>query len=684
MGFGGRAGASRFAAPLVAVVLAAIAVTGFAITRSASHAEEMRLLHERGSEVGAILSTSTNLTTTLQVLGEVFASGEDAQQVFAAGARSLIVGGVTTVGIAQIVGDQVNVRAVEGGTGIAAGDVLTGPRDDLVRRAVAAKGLASTLIRGNDLVTLVVAMGRADGIVVFEESMFPSGPVPSTADSPFRELDAALYRTPTADPDNLLIATTADLPLDGPLDSRELVFGSEKWLLQTSARVPLASAQGRAVPWIILGTGLAAALLAGGVVALSTRRRTYALKLVDQRTTELRHAMAELESARVTADTANKAKSQFLSRMSHELRTPLNAVLGFAQLLDLNDLNSDDRDAVDHILKGGNHLLTLINEVLDISRIESGEVALSPESVLANELVTETIDLMRPLAAARSIHFVTDRQATCMHYVFADRQRLKQILLNLISNAIKYNRVGGSVSITCEQVASTRLRLKVTDTGPGISEADAKLLFVPFERLRANLTEVEGSGIGLALSRRLAEAMGGTLELESRPGEGSTFWVELPLVEGAVERYERLSSSKAPDVVPEPAPDGPRHSILYIEDNLTNITLVRRILDQRADIDLIPAMQGRLGVDLARQHHPALILMDLHLPDISGDEVLQLLRDDIETSSIPVVVVSADASPGQVQRLKTAGASAYVTKPFHVNELLQTVADMLETSDLRP
>ncbi|MBI5087438.1 MAG: response regulator [Actinobacteria bacterium] len=666
-------------AAVVFVVLAALAVTGFGIARSATQREEANLLEQRASEVAAILSTSTSIATSMELIGEVYAGGAASTSAFRAGARSLVTGAVTGVGIARVVDDQVRLEAFEG-TGATAGDVLTGPRAAVVRDALGADGLASTLVRGGARSTLVLAIGRDDGLVVLEETVLSNEPIESTPDSPFRALDAALYRTPTADPGNLLIATTADLPLDPPVDSRTLTFGSEQWLLQTSAHTPLASSAARAVPWIILVSGLIAALGNAVIVALLIRRRSYALSLVDQRTADLRAAVAELERAREAADGANKAKSQFLSRMSHELRTPLNAVLGFAQVLELSDLEPRDRDSVEHILKGGNHLLSLINEVIDISRVESGDISLSPESVLANELVTETLDLMRPLATARSIHIASDRRSTCLHYVFADRQRLKQILLNLLSNAVKYNRVGGTVAVTCEEVAGNRLRLKVTDTGAGIAPDDIRLLFVPFERLGANLTDVEGSGIGLALSKRLAEAMGGELGVESTVGTGSTFWVELPLVEGAVERYERLSATVAPHGhEPAPAAESAQH-VLYIEDNLANITLVQRILADRGDIELVPAMQGRLGVDLAHQRRPDLILLDLHLPDIQGDEVLRQLRDDPATASIPVVVVSADATAGQVQRLQSAGAVAYLTKPFNVRELLQTIDEYLDAS----
>jgi CheY-like chemotaxis protein len=354
--------------------------------------------------------------------------------------------------------------------------------------------------------------------------------------------------------------------------------------------------------------------------------------------------------------------------MSHELRTPLNAVLGFAQLLEIEDLSAADHDSVRQIIKGGRHLLDLINEVLDITRIESGTFQLSPEPVLAGEVLADTIELTRPLAVQAGIQLITGTAGGCDAHVLADRQRLKQILLNLVSNAIKYNRPGGTVALSCEAVSPTRLRIKVRDTGPGIRPEHMELLFTPFERLGAEHTNIEGSGIGLALSRRLAEALGGTLEVETELGKGTTFWVELPVVEGPVERYERLNGR---DVVAAeaPAPSRPTRKILYIEDNMSNLRLVQRVLERDGNIELVSAMQGQLGLELAREHQPELILLDLHLPDITGDEVLRQLRDDPQTSSIPVVVLSADATSGQIKRLLSEGARAYLTKPLDVGEL---------------
>jgi CheY-like chemotaxis protein len=388
---------------------------------------------------------------------------------------------------------------------------------------------------------------------------------------------------------------------------------------------------------------------------------------VEERTTEL-------QGARQVAEDANRSKSVFLSRMSHELRTPLNAVLGFAQVLELEPLEPRQQESVEHITKGGRHLLDLINEVLDISRIEAGELALSPEAVLVSELVTDAVGVMKPMAANLGIQLVFDRSDACDCYAFADRQRSKQVLLNLLTNAVKYNRPGGSVAVSCEQPLDGPVRISVTDTGPGIPAEQLDQLFTAFERLGAEHTGIEGTGIGLALSKHLAEAMGGRLSVESVLGTGSTFSLDLPRVEGPVERYERLHS---PTPTREKASSGPRRPVvLHIEDNLANLKLIERILEDR-DVEIVPAMQGRLGVELAREHLPALVLLDLHLADMDGSQVLQRLRDDPTTEHVPVVIVSADATPGTIQRLLTAGASAFITKPIEIDQLLSVLDDAL-------
>jgi PAS domain S-box-containing protein len=381
-----------------------------------------------------------------------------------------------------------------------------------------------------------------------------------------------------------------------------------------------------------------------------------------------RHAEQAQREAQAAAEAANRAKSEFLSRMSHELRTPLNSVLGFGQLLEIDYLSDTQRDAVGHILKGGRHLLGLINEVLDISRIETGDLRMSPESVRLSELIEEAISLMRPMVEQRGIKLVVDRPDESTGYVFADRQRAKQVLLNLLSNAVKYNRPKGTVVVSCARVSDDRVRISVADTGMGIPSDRLGMLFTPFERLGAEHGVEEGTGIGLALSKRLTEAMGGTLSMTTTQGQGSTFTVELPSAEGPVERYERLTL--APHYIPPVVTNGGR-LVLHIEDNLSNLSLIERVFAQRPGVEVIAAMQGRLGIELARKHRPALVLLDLHLPDIGGEQVLQQLRDDPMTSSIPVVIVSADATSGQIQRLLNAGAAAYITKPIDVREVLR-------------
>lgn len=381
-----------------------------------------------------------------------------------------------------------------------------------------------------------------------------------------------------------------------------------------------------------------------------------------------RRAEDAQKEAQLAADAANRSKSEFLSRMSHELRTPLNAVLGFGQLLQMEQLTEHHHEWVGQILTGGEHLLSLIDEVLDISRIEAGELALSPEPVLVADLIADAVKLIRPLGAPQAIHVIHDRGGDRDCYVLADRQRIKQALLNLLSNAIKYNRPRGTVVVRCEQSSPLVAAITVQDTGFGIAEDAMARLFVPFERLGAESTTIEGTGIGLALTKRLVEAMSGTLAVASEVGKGSTFSINLPVAEGPVDRYERLHSANRNDAEPPP---GRTAKLLLIEDNLANVQLIEHVLAAtRPDIEVVPSMYGGLGLELAREHSPYLVVLDLHLPDMSGEQVLQRLRDDPATASIPVVVASADATPGQVARLMAAGAAAYVTKPLDVKQFI--------------
>ena len=374
--------------------------------------------------------------------------------------------------------------------------------------------------------------------------------------------------------------------------------------------------------------------------------------------------------AKEEAERANDAKSEFLSRMSHELRTPLNAILGFGQLLELDAAGEKQQESVHQIISGGRHLLKLVDEVLDIAGVDSGRISLSPEAVALDELVRETVLLIGPLASQRGIglhvHPLEGRES----HVTADRHRLKQVLLNLLGNAVKYNVPGGRVTVDYES-SFGRLRLRIADTGPGIAEEMRQRLFTPFDRLGAESTNVEGTGLGLALSKRLVDAMGGDLRLEPTPiraagdNAGAVFWLEFPL---AADPLDALADPGVKDLVDTPAaePFPAGRCVLYIEDNLSNLRLVERLLEAHPDVRLLTATHGGTGLGLVAEHSPDLILLDLHLPDMNGKEVLARLRAEERTREIPVIVVSADATAGQIERLQQAGAYAYITKPLDV------------------
>ena len=386
-------------------------------------------------------------------------------------------------------------------------------------------------------------------------------------------------------------------------------------------------------------------------------------------------AEAALAVARDEARHASRLKTEFLSRISHELRTPLNAILGFGQLLQLDDLTTEQSESVDHMLRGGRHLLGLINEVLDISRIETGNLALSVEVVDLLEVVTETADLIRPLAAEREITLDRLPSGEGRWIVQADRQRLKQVLLNLASNAVKYNRHGGTIRIACRRTPGDRVGVDVADTGPGIPPDKMERLFMPFDRLGAEQSEVQGTGLGLALSQGLMEAMGGTLTAHSAEGEGTTFTLELAVAGEPVD----ADDAAPPELAGQP-PDavaGPRHTILYVEDNPSNLRLVERVLARRGGMHLLTASEGEIVPELIRQRRPDLVLLDLHLPGIDGEEVLRRLRADPGTADLPVVIVSAEVNPWYRERLLAAGASDYLSKPLDIPQFLRVLHELL-------
>ena len=377
---------------------------------------------------------------------------------------------------------------------------------------------------------------------------------------------------------------------------------------------------------------------------------------------------AKYETARDDALAASLAKTAFLSRMSHELRTPLNAILGFAQLLAMDPLTEDQRESVGQIRSGGRLLLDLVNESLDISRIEAGRLTLSIEPVQVADVLMEALDLVRPLALSAGVTFEPD-SIDCEHCVMADRQRLIQILINLLGNAVKFNSEGGTVSVSCGEGQDDTVRICVADTGPGIAEEDQPLLFHAFERLGAEHDGIEGSGVGLALSQGLAHAMRGTIEVNSELGVGSEFTVVLPSADSVPAGEEPAGGTQVLIATGRPV------RVLYIEDNRANVRLMSRICELRENAVLTVAKTGGEGLTLAAQGRPDLILLDLHLPDMHGEEVLRQLRADERTSDVTVLVVTADATTAARAAAHELGADGFLAKPIEVSEVLQWIDD---------
>jgi PAS domain S-box-containing protein len=389
--------------------------------------------------------------------------------------------------------------------------------------------------------------------------------------------------------------------------------------------------------------------------------------------TARKQAEEAIRKAKLEAEQADRAKSEFLSRMSHELRTPLNAILGFGQLLEQRDPTPEQRSRIQHIVSAGRHLLGLINEVLDISRIEAGKLQMSLEPILLADALEEALSLLRPFAMEGGIELVCPVHVGADCYIMADLQRFKQVLLNVVTNAIKYTPAGGRVEISHSCKPGRNVRITVTDNGPGIAPNKLPRLFIPFERLGAEQTEVEGTGLGLTLSQRLMQAMDGSIGVESTVGKGSTFWIDLPQTQSPLSDIPALKTLELPEAAPG---EDEQRTILYIEDNLSNLRLIQEILADHPRIKLLTAMQGQIGIELARRHSPDLVLLDLHLPDVPGSHVLAKLKAGRATRDIPVVIVSADATRGQIDRLLTAGAADYLTKPVDINRFLQIVQDV--------
>ncbi|MDW5419135.1 PAS domain S-box protein [Iodobacter sp. CM08] len=377
----------------------------------------------------------------------------------------------------------------------------------------------------------------------------------------------------------------------------------------------------------------------------------------------------ELERATAVAEKANLAKSDFLSSMSHELRTPLNAILGFAQLLESGspEPTPSQTRSIDQILKAGWYLLELINEILDLALIESGKLSLSMEPILLTDVMRECETMIEPQAKGRDISVVFP-SANLPYFVYADQTRLKQVLINLLSNAIKYNKEGGSVAVECTLSLPNSIRISVRDTGAGLTPEQLSQLFQSFNRLGQE-ANVEGTGIGLIVSKRLVELMGGVIGVESHFGEGSTFWLELNLASEPL----LIAPMAEPTIVVPPSLQGASYTMLYVEDNPANLMLVESLIMRRPDIHLLSARDGKRGIEIARTSLPDIILMDINLPGISGVDALQILAQDPNTKHIPVVAISANAVVRDIEKGLAAGFFRYLTKPIKVQEFMDTL-----------
>jgi PAS domain S-box-containing protein len=385
----------------------------------------------------------------------------------------------------------------------------------------------------------------------------------------------------------------------------------------------------------------------------------------------------ELRRARSTAEAASAAKSDFLSSMSHELRTPLNAVLGFAQLLQRDrkePLSARQLERIDHVLHGGEHLLKLIDEVLDLSRIEAGGVTISTEPVTVPEVLHEVITTLEPMAQRAGVSVALAALPSSTPVVIADRTRLAQILMNFGSNAIKYNKQGGHVRFEVTHAADV-LRMTVVDDGIGIPERQRAKIFEPFHRAGQETGPIQGTGIGLAISKRLAALMQGTVGFSSETNQGSAFWVEVPIDKNAAPHLTHPIAELSAESTLVNA--RPRHKVVYVEDNPSNIAFMRELMEDFPGIELLTAPTAEIGVDLIRSHRPALVIMDINLPGMSGFDAAKQLSEWSETKDIPVVALTAAASARDRARAEDVGFYRYLTKPVKVDELMAVLEELL-------
>lgn len=425
-----------------------------------------------------------------------------------------------------------------------------------------------------------------------------------------------------------------------------------------------------------------------------TRDRLQAL--VDEKTTELTlhrdklealvaERTCELQSAKETAERASRVKSEFLSSMSHELRTPLNAILGFGQLLEHSEtgvMGKEHRQAIHHINSSGEHLLNLINQVLDFNKIEDGNLTVHMETFNPVDEVEDCLSIASTMAQKHKVSVDLQEGIASSPAIKADRTRFKQVLLNLLTNGMKYNEPGGTVSLNCSIIDERYLRFTVCDTGKGIEAGKQHLLFEPFQRLGHESSSIEGTGIGLTITKKLVNLMNGRIGFDSEIGKGSTFWVDLPLDP----HWRGTTVADMPLTAPARAGDDAtcsekRNTLLYVEDNADNVRLMQMILDRENDFNLISAPNAEEGLELAAQVAPDVILMDINLPGMDGFQALEALRSNGKGRDVPVIAVTASALPSEVQRGLDAGFAAYLTKPIRIDVTLSAIREAMATSN---
>ena len=457
----------------------------------------------------------------------------------------------------------------------------------------------------------------------------------------------------------------------------ELIHPEDRSLMEDFLKASLADERVSApIEWRLDHGEVTQRVIETVVTNMSTDPLVNGLILNSRDITERKHAEA-ITLAKEEAERASLAKSEFLSRMSHELRTPLHSILGFSQLLEgsLQDLTQEEKQSLQHIRNSGQHLLKLINEVLDLTRIDAGKLELFMKDVDLPEVITECLSLVRGMADSKHIAIHVQQLAPCT--VYADRTRVKEILLNLFSNAIKYNRQNGSVTVACsESGMDQRLRVMVTDTGSGIPADQQERVFQPFTRIHRKDSEIEGTGIGLTISKRLVEAMGGEIGFSSEADRGTTFWFDLR----SGRKQTRIKPQTAVTVERRGASSmvsTTKGKVLYIEDTPANIQLMRLIVKRLPGVELFDANTAELGIALAKETHPDLILMDIGLPGMDGIEALRILRQDQEMQDIPVIAISAAAMGHDIERIQQAGFDDYLSKPYNIQELPSFLAKYL-------